>query len=135
MICTTHRRMIKLRYRCTMLKHPVHSLVPLSLYGHTSRKFTIKFPEFSCNLRDLSKHPVNYGKFMGNLRDACPCNTRGQSYTGLICILHRTFLYMFLIFFTSTLRCGFSKGPKGMDTLWWFKCPLGEISSGGEIIV
>ena len=25
--------------RCTMLKHPVHSLAPLTLYGHASRKF------------------------------------------------------------------------------------------------
>ena len=43
-------------FRCILLRHPVHSLTPPTLYGHASQIFPV-------NLCDLSKNPVNYEKF------------------------------------------------------------------------
>ena len=48
-------------HRCTMLKHPVHSLTPLTLYGHAYRNFPINLQE----IYGFVFNPVNYGNFTG----------------------------------------------------------------------
>ena len=55
--CTGHNMV----YWCAMLKYPVHSLVPLTLYGYTSRKFPVihRICTCPCKVRELSNGGSN----------------------------------------------------------------------------